>query len=62
MFAQYGKTGRWQIYISTINKGTTMIQQQLFNQKPILEVLKPIRFEEKNAPSNPQKTKKNEKS
>lgn len=39
-----------------------MTQLHLFNQKPILEVLKPIRFYEKNAPSNPQKSGKNEKS
>lgn len=36
--------------------------QNFFVQKPILEVLKPIRFYIKNAPSNPQKTGKNEKS
>ena len=39
-----------------------MKQQLLFSQKPILEVLKPIRFYQKNAPENPQKSAKNEKS
>lgn len=39
-----------------------MTQLNLFNQKPILEVLKPIRFQEKIQPSTPQKSKKNEKS
>lgn len=39
-----------------------MIQLHLFNQKPILEVLKPIRFQEKTQPSIPQKSEKNEKS
>ena len=35
-----------------------MTQLQFFNQKPILEVLKPIRFQEKIQPSKPQKTNK----
>lgn len=44
------------------HKGTTMTQLHLFNQKPILEVLKPIRFQEKIQLSTPQKSAKNEKS
>lgn len=36
-----------------------MTQLHLFSQKPILEVLKPIRFQEKIQPSIPQKTRKN---
>lgn len=39
-----------------------MTQLQFFNQKPILEVLKPIRFQEKIKPSIQQKSAKNEKS
>ena len=39
-----------------------MTQLQFFNQKPILEVLKPIRFQEKIKPATPQKSTKNEKS
>lgn len=39
-----------------------MKQLRLFNQKPILEVLKPIRFQEKIQPSTQQKSAKNEKS
>lgn len=39
-----------------------MTQLHLFSQKPILEVLKPIRFYQKNAPAKPQKSAKNEKS
>lgn len=37
-------------------------QPELFSIKPILDVLKPIRFFRKNAPANTQKTGKNEKS
>lgn len=39
-----------------------MTQLHLFNQKPILEVLKPIRFQEKIQPATPQKSAKNKKS
>ena len=38
-----------------------MTQLQFFNQKPILEVLKPIRFQEKIQQATPKKSKKNEK-
>lgn len=38
-----------------------MQQQLLFTQKPILDVLKPIRFFRKNALANTQKTGKNKK-
>jgi hypothetical protein len=39
-----------------------MKQELFFSQKPILEVLKPIRFQEKIQPSTPQKSAKNKKS